>query len=157
MGLESGSDRTLKHLKGSHDTVATNYEALRLFKAAGIHVYSSFVLGSQAETTESLRETEVWMKKIMSEGLIADIEVQPVLPLPNNVQGRQLRESGFLPAELQVTDWPWELDRMAELYVNSFSGVKYGACIDVVREIHDVAKAHRLNYGSGLIRKEKIE
>src|SRR3989338_1254794 len=57
MGLEAMNDRTLKHMKGEDDSVENNYRALQLLKDRGIHVYGSFVLGSETETPETLRET----------------------------------------------------------------------------------------------------
>lgn len=151
MGLEAGSNRTLKHLKGSHDSVENNYAALQLLKEAGMYVYGSFVLGSDVENPETLRETVEWAKKIMGEGLIADVEAQPLLPLPQNRQGRKLQASGLLPAEMQTTDWPWEIDRIAEIYVNNFSGVSYGDALNAALEIRDCAKEHRLNEGSAFL------
>lgn len=155
IGLEAGSDRTLQHMKGRYDSVETNYRALQMLHDAGIHVYGSFVLGSDAETPETLRETVEWSKRIMREGLIADVEAQPLLPLPQNRQGRKLQASGLLPPEIQNTDWPWDTDKIAEIYINNFSGVSYQDVISATREIRDCAKEHRLNYGSGVSREEK--
>jgi radical SAM superfamily enzyme YgiQ (UPF0313 family) len=155
IGLEAGSDRTLQHMKGRYDSVDTNYGALQMLHNAGIHVYGSFVLGSDEETPETLRETVGWAKKIMREELIADVEAQPLLPLPQNRQGRKLQASGLLPAEMQNTDWPWDTDRIAQIYIDNFSGVTYQDVLSAAREIRDCAKEHRLNYGSGVSREEK--
>lgn len=155
IGLEAGSNGTLKHLKGPHDSIENNYTALHMLKGAGIHVYGSFVLGSDKETPETLRETISWAKKIMKEGLIVDVEAQPLLPLPQNRQGKKLSASGLLPVEMQDTDWPWDTDRIAEIYINNFSGVSYQDVINATIEIRDCAKDHRLNYGSGVSREEK--
>ena len=155
IGLEAGSDRTLQHMKSRYDSVNTNYRALQMLHDAGIHVYGSFVLGSDEETPETLRETVGWAKKIMREGLIADIEAQPLLPLPQNRQGRKLQTSGLLPAEMQNTDWPWDTDRIAQIYIDHFSGVSYQDVLSAAREIRNCAKEHRLNYGSGVSREEK--
>lgn len=155
IGLEAGSNRTLQHMKGRYDSVENNYRALQMLKDAGIHVYGSFVLGSDVETPKTLRETVIWAKKIMREGLIADVEAQPLLPLPQNKQGRKLQASGLLPAEMQNTDWPWDTDRIAELYIDNFSGVLYRDTLNAAMEIREFAKEHKLNYGSGVSREEK--
>lgn len=63
IGLESGSDHTLKMMKGKRDSVDVNYAALRKLKEAGIYVYSSFVLGTEFETDSTLRGTIEWIKK----------------------------------------------------------------------------------------------
>lgn len=155
IGLEAWSNETLKHLKGQHDSVENNYAALQMLKGAGIHVYGSFVLGSDKETPETLRETMGGAKKIMREGLIADVEAQPLLPLPQNRQGKKLQTSGLLPIEMQDTDWPWDMDKISEIYIDNFSGVSYQDVITATIEIRDYAKEHRLNYGSGVSREEK--
>lgn len=154
IGLESGCNTTLQHLKSNNDSVETNYQALQMLNDAGIHVYGSFVLGSDAETPETLFETVGWAKKIMQEGLIADVEAQPLLPLPQNRQGRKLYQSGLLPEEMQNTDWPWNTDEIAEIYVNQFSGVTYNNVLNAAIEIRESAKKHKLNYGSGVSRTE---
>lgn len=155
IGLEAGSNRTLQHLKGRFDSVENNYDALQMLKKVGIHVYGSFVLGSDEENPETLRETISWARKIMEEGLIADVEAQPLLPLPQNRQGKKLLASGFLPTEMQNTDWPWDTDRIAQIYIDNFSGVSYKDVLGATMEIRDCAKEHRLNYGSGVSQEEK--
>ncbi len=155
IGLESGSNKTLKHLKSKYDSVETNYKALQMLHDAGIHVYGSFVLGSDAETPETLRETVEWAKKIIREGLITDVEAQPILPLPQNKQGKKLKESGLLPEELQHTDWPWDTDTISQIYIDNFSGVNYKEVLEATKEIREYAKQHGLNYGSGVSREEK--
>lgn len=57
MGLEAMNNRTLRHMKGEGDSVENNYKTLQLLKDRGIHVYGSFVLGSETETPETLGET----------------------------------------------------------------------------------------------------
>ena len=56
---------------------------------------------------------------------------------------------------MQNTDWPWNTDRLAEIYINNFSGVSYTDTLNAAIEIRDCAKEHRLNYGSGVSREEK--
>ncbi len=90
IGLESGSEPALQHMKGPKDSVAANYEALKLVRDQGIHVYGSFVLGTEMETPETLRETVDWIKRIIDEDLISDVEAQPILPLYNNHYGNVL-------------------------------------------------------------------
>lgn len=90
MGLEAMNDRTLKHMKGEDDSVENNYRALQLLKDRGIHVYGSFVLGSETETPETLKETTERVCELISNGYLCDAEAQPVLPLHNNYQGEVL-------------------------------------------------------------------
>jgi|SRR3989344_208517 len=156
VGLESGSNPTLQHMKGRHDSVETNYSALRMLKDAGIHVYGSLVLGTEPETPRTLRETVNWAKKIIDEGLVADIEAQPILPLPNNYYGRQLYQAGLFPGG-NDWDWPVDTDSVSKIYIDRFSGIRYDQAIEAAKEIREHAKAAGINFGSGVSREEKYK
>ncbi|MBS3099144.1 radical SAM protein [Candidatus Pacearchaeota archaeon] len=151
IGLESFSNPTLKHMKGENDSVDKNYRALRMLKEAGIYVYGSLVLGSEAETQQTLRETVEGVRKIIEEGLVADIEAQPVLPLPNNVYGRRLHEAGLFPGG-EEADWPINTDEVSRIYIDNFSGISHRQAIEATREIRGCAKKGGINFGSGVSR-----
>lgn len=149
IGLEAGCNATLQHMKGPHDSVANNRRALEIVKSTGIYVYGSFVLGTDPETPDTLAETVGWAKQIIEDGLIDDVEAQPILPLPNNYYGRKLVRSGLLTAEEMDLDWPWDTDRIAERYINRFSGISYWDAIEATYEIRGFAQRASLNNGSG--------
>jgi radical SAM superfamily enzyme YgiQ (UPF0313 family) len=56
-GLESGSEKILKFLKGSSVTVEDNARALRLCRAYGITTSSGFITGTPGEDLDDLRKT----------------------------------------------------------------------------------------------------
>lgn len=56
VGLESVNEETLKLFK-KHSTLEKNRKAIAAFNDAGIRVHGMFVLGSDADTPETLRET----------------------------------------------------------------------------------------------------
>jgi radical SAM superfamily enzyme YgiQ (UPF0313 family) len=56
IGLESVNEETLK-LFHKHSTLEKNRTAIAAFEEAGIHVHGMFVLGSDADTPETLNET----------------------------------------------------------------------------------------------------
>lgn len=56
-GLESGSDRVLRYLKGGSITVSDNERAVKLCRRYGITTSSGFITGTPGETTEELQET----------------------------------------------------------------------------------------------------
>ncbi len=56
VGLESVNEETLR-LFHKHSTLDKNRSAIAAFKEAGIRVHGMFVLGSDADTPETLRET----------------------------------------------------------------------------------------------------
>ncbi len=62
IGLESVNEETLK-LFNKHSTLEKNRSAIAAFNEAGIRVHGMFVLGSDADTPETLRETLEFARK----------------------------------------------------------------------------------------------
>lgn len=154
IGLESGCDQTLRHMKGPKDSVEINEAALRVLKQRGINVYGSFVLGTEPETQETLRTTVDWIRRIIDEGLISDVEAQPILPLHNNHYGRKLFSS-YRPSTEE--DWPIDIDEVSREFITRYSGVSYEDCIAAANEIRQHASQARINFGSGLSKKENYD
>jgi radical SAM superfamily enzyme YgiQ (UPF0313 family) len=63
MGLESGSERILKHLKGAHASVEKNMNAVRILVRRGIETEGSFILGAPDETEQDMLETLNFIRK----------------------------------------------------------------------------------------------
>lgn len=150
MGLETMSNPTLRHLKGPKDSVAINKGAIRLANSVGIHPYVSFVLGSEVETPETLAETERGVKQLIRDGLVAEVEVQPVLPLMNNYQGRVLQQHGMMEIEGHPKDWPIDVSLLSERYIANFSGVTPEMCAETAKRIRECAKENGINFGSAV-------
>jgi anaerobic magnesium-protoporphyrin IX monomethyl ester cyclase len=62
MGLESGSERILKYLKGNC-TLKDNYSVINMLKDAGIQVNASFIIGAPDETEAEIMQTYNFVKK----------------------------------------------------------------------------------------------
>jgi len=150
MGLESMSDKTLKHMKGERDSVKHNERALQLCKDRNIKVYGSFVLGSEAETPETLRETTERVCDLLNDGYLCDAEAQPVLPLAGNYQGEVLRRHGLIYDNPLHPDHPVNVDDSSKIFINRFSGVRHEECIESTKTIRAKAKKCRKNCGSGV-------
>ena len=148
VGLESGCNTTIKHLKSERDSVEINEKALQLLKNEGIKVYGSLVLGSEAETTETLKETVAWAKKVIDNNLVADIEANQVFPLIGNYQGKQMKQRGLFAIDSENLDWPVNVNLLSRLYIENFSGVTYGQVREAVREIVSYAQKRGINSGS---------
>ncbi|WP_121574403.1 B12-binding domain-containing radical SAM protein [Brenneria alni] len=152
IGLESGSNHTLKMMKGKRDSVDVNYAALRKLKKTGIYVYGSFVLGTEFETESTLRETIEWIKKIIQEGIISDIEIQPILPTPQNYYGKRMISDGLKFSE---NDWPFNVDEISREYIEKYCPVDYDTIIDAAKEVRHEASHYKLNFGSAVSGQEK--
>jgi radical SAM superfamily enzyme YgiQ (UPF0313 family) len=77
MGLESGSDRTLRYLKGGV-TVKENWAAVNLLKDAGIQVNGDFIIGAPDETEEEMMETYEFIRK----SRLDFVDINILSPLP---------------------------------------------------------------------------
>lgn len=62
MGLESGSNKTLKYLKGNNISVEDNKRAVALLSKYKIAANASFVIGSPRETREEIVKTYLFVK-----------------------------------------------------------------------------------------------
>ena len=158
IGLESMSDKTLKHMKGEKDSVKKNYQCLYSLKDRGIYVYASFVLGSEAENRHTLRETVTNIKRIIDEGLLVDFEAQPILPLLQNYQGKQLIENKYLRDEELESDLPWHsenTDDLSEIYINNFSGVSFKEVLDACIELKEYGEKSKIRWSSGVLKENK--
>jgi hypothetical protein len=154
IGLESMHDLTLKHMKGSEDSVEKNYRALELVRTAGIKVYASFVFGSEAENDVTLSHTVREACTLIREGYLCEAEAQPVLPLFGNYQGRILQKYGLMCPDSKNPDWPLDTDTLSKTYIGRFSGVSYAACVEATNEIRECARQYQIHYGSGACQKK---
>lgn len=155
MGIESMSDRTLKHMKGEKDNVEKNYRALGLLKDAGVNVYGSFVLGSEAETEDTLfGETVPRVCGLIKDRYLCDAEAQPVLPLHGNYQGKVLKSYDLMHGNSEHPDWPLNVEDLSRTYVDRFSGVSHKECVDAAKTIRETARQEGINFGSGASRED---
>lgn len=112
VGLESGSDRTLKYLK-QDVKIGDNENAIRIIKKHGITVHGSFIIGSPEETKEDILETFNFIKSSRLEGFT----VYPLTPFPGTPVWEYARSKGLVSERMD-----WE-----KLNVNFDSN--YGAAI----------------------------
>jgi anaerobic magnesium-protoporphyrin IX monomethyl ester cyclase len=78
MGLETGSERMLKIMKGNTVTMKQNYDSVRILQSRGIPVMGFFMIGYPGETIEEIDMTFEFVKKTN----IARGGTQVVIPFP---------------------------------------------------------------------------
>ncbi|NTV13185.1 MAG: radical SAM protein [Desulfobulbaceae bacterium] len=108
-GLESGDDRVLASL-GKKNTVAMNRQAVQWARQAGLRVRADFIVGTPAETRESLQKTLDFAKEL-------DIDFahfNKFVPFPGTEFYRQLSAQGH---EFDFSGSSSTLDHDALLYV----------------------------------------
>jgi radical SAM superfamily enzyme YgiQ (UPF0313 family) len=99
IGLESVNEETLR-LFNKHSTLEKNRTAIAAFKEAGIRVHGMFVLGSDADTLETLRET----LKFARESMLTTTQFFALTALPGPPLTRRLAE------EKRIFAWgDWQL------------------------------------------------
>jgi len=100
MGLESGSEKTLKYLKGGSVTVKDNINAIRVLKKYGIAAAASFVIGSPQETKEEIFETYEFIKNNPLD--LADAYL--LIPLPGTPLWEYAKNRGLVSDDDNM-DW----------------------------------------------------
>lgn len=106
MGLESGSENTLKFIR-KLCTVETNRRAVELLSSNGFDSESSFIIGFPHETNEEIQETYDFIKSIP----IDKIQVFLPIPYPGTELWRYALESGGVSEDME-----WEkLDLIATM------------------------------------------
>lgn len=106
MGLESGSNNTLKYIE-KLCSVETNRRATKLLAAYGFHSESSFIIGFPYETKDDIQETYNFIRSIPIE------KIQVFLPIP--YPGTRLWQYAFRRG-LVSEDMEWEkLDLIATM------------------------------------------
>jgi radical SAM superfamily enzyme YgiQ (UPF0313 family) len=79
MGLETGSDKILKYLKGPYMDIKYNKNAVALISKAGIEVSASFIIGCPIDTKETIQETYDFIKN----NNVCFFDVYYLEPFPN--------------------------------------------------------------------------
>ena len=98
MGLESGSSRILKYLKGEAASVEKNSNAVNVLKKHGIAVNASLVIGSPDETEAEMMETYNFIKKSSLD--LVDIYV--LTPYPGTPVWGYAKDRGIVSDDM---DW----------------------------------------------------
>ena len=99
VGLESVNEETLKLFK-KHATVEKNRAAIAAFNEAGIRVHGMFVLGSDADTSQTLAET----LKFARDSRLTTVQFFALTALPGPPLTRRLAE------EKRIIAWgDWQL------------------------------------------------
>ena len=122
-GLESGDDRILATL-GKRNTVAMNRQAVAWARQAGIRVRADFLVGSPAETPESLQRTLDFAKEL-------DIDFahfNKFVPFPGTTFYRMLVDQGY---RFDFSGSTSTLDHDAMVYVpKGLNEAEYKAFLD---------------------------
>lgn len=92
LGIESGSDKILKYLKGDSVTVNQNSNAVNILKKYGFIVGASFIIGSPHETEKDIIKTLNFIKK----SKIDVGETYILIPFPNTKIWDYYKKNGIV-------------------------------------------------------------
>lgn len=108
-GLESGDSRMLAALKKGH-TVEQNEQAVRWAQEVGLGVRGDFIVGTPAETKESLERTLQFAKRLK----LDYAHFNKFVPFAGTELYEELVEQGY---EFDISELPTILDHQATPYV----------------------------------------
>jgi anaerobic magnesium-protoporphyrin IX monomethyl ester cyclase len=102
LGLESGSDRVLRTLKGKDVSAEINLEAVKTINRHGIGTYCCFMLGSPGETREDVEKTRDLIRKVLDSSPKNFCQVSVTTPLPGTPLWDEAVRRGLDPERM---DW----------------------------------------------------
>ena len=98
IGLESGSNKTLKYLKGDNIDIRDNENAIKIIRNHGISVTSSFIIGSPEEDKEDILETLNFIKR----NRIDRFSLYVLTPFPGTPVWEDAKSKGLVDEKM---DW----------------------------------------------------
>lgn len=101
LGLESGSNKILKYLKGGSVTVRDNKRAVETIKKYGLYCNAAFVIGAPIDTRKTILETLSFIKKSQLDSFV----VYALTPLPGTPIWDYGVKKGLLPQDFEKVDW----------------------------------------------------
>jgi len=100
-GLESGSEKILKYLKGETVTVEDNIRAIKYCKEQGIKTMGNFVIGSPDETDEDLQKTfNLFTNENLDESYIHQLT-----PFPGTQIWEYAKQKGIVSDDINNLDF----------------------------------------------------
>jgi radical SAM superfamily enzyme YgiQ (UPF0313 family) len=136
-GLESGDPRMLAALKKGH-TVEQNEQAVRWAQEVGLGVRGDFIVGTPAETKESLERTLQFTKRLK----LDYAHFNKFVPFAGTELYEELVEQGY---EFDISDLPTILDHQATPYVPpSMTADEFHAFLDRANREFYLRPAHIL-------------
>lgn len=101
MGLESGSPKILKFLKGETITVDDNLRAVNTIKKHGLYCSGSFIIGSPMDTKDTILDTLNFIKK----SKIDEFGVYALTPLPGTPVWEYAQKKKLIPSDYAKINW----------------------------------------------------
>ncbi len=96
MGLESGSEKVLKYLKGESVSKEINMRAVEILHDHGLDVGASFIIGSPIDTKETIMETYDFIKK----SKLSTFDVFFMTPFPGTLIWDYALEKGLVSEDM---------------------------------------------------------
>ncbi|MBU1255640.1 B12-binding domain-containing radical SAM protein, partial [Patescibacteria group bacterium] len=129
LGLESGSDKTLKYLKGGNVSVEDNINAIAILKKYNIAANASFVIGSPKETKEDILETYNFIKN----NPLSLFDIYVLTPYPGTETWEYARKRNLVSNDM---DW-------SKLNVNFGKNLKQSIILSEVLNREEIISIYR--------------
>ncbi|MFX1236907.1 MAG: B12-binding domain-containing radical SAM protein [Promethearchaeota archaeon] len=125
-GVESGSQKILDSMKKGN-TVEQAYNALKSTRKAGIPIQLNLILGYIGETSQTLKETEIFVKKTLPDIL----QVTRIYPLAETEFSKIAFKEGWVKQE--VEGWKGKLKNHDITLLDSYIPTRLDLSKEVVR------------------------
>lgn len=101
LGLESGSPKILKYLKGGFVTVEDNFKAIETIKKHGLYCVGSFIIGCPLDTRKTIIDTLNFIKN----SKLDEFAVYTLTPFPGTPIWEVAKKENLVPSEIGSFDW----------------------------------------------------
>jgi len=144
LGLESGSERVLKYLKGGDVTVAQNRKAVQILNQFGIGCHCCFMIGAPPETREDINETQNLIREISKQNPRNFCQVTVVTPLPGTQLWEYALSKGYVTEEPDWRQFSLSpiLSQRRDFYVNEH--IPFEEFLEIAKETCNIANSRRL-------------
>ena len=144
LGLESGSERIVRYLKGGDVTVEQNRNAVRILNQHGIGCHCCFMIGAPPETREDIRQTQDLIRELLDMNVRNYCQVTVTTPLPGTELWEYALEKGMIAEE---PDWRQfslspQITRRQDFYVNE--RIDFDEFLKLVEKTTAIANSRRL-------------
>lgn len=144
LGLESGSDRILRYLKGEDMTVEHNRQAVKIANKYGIGCYCCFMIGAPPETKEDIEKTRTLITEILDMSPRNFCQLTVTTPLPGTKLWDYALTKGYIKEDIDWRQFSLSplMSQANDFYVNEH--IDFEEFQKIARDTMDLCNSRRL-------------
>jgi anaerobic magnesium-protoporphyrin IX monomethyl ester cyclase len=144
LGLESGSDRILRYLKGESVTVEMNRQAVKIANKFGIGCHCCFMIGAPPETKNDILQTQQLIREILDMSSKNFCQLTVTTPLPGTQLWDYAIEKAYITENIDWRQFSLSptLSKRKDFYVNEH--IDFDEFLVLAKETQELTNSRRL-------------